>query len=457
MKNFIFKKVEIWIILLLFLIFFLVLIGYGSVLRHEMKGGEKFPFLQKIALFIAEIPGKTVRIYKTQKFDIDLVIKEDRFFQKPKFKRLIDKKRNELLLLSRYSGDLSRGIVEIVDLNTFKILHSYKPDTKSLLSEVDTNKEDFKRLNIDSAPNRYLFFHSFVEKNGDLIFKYKSPLIKTNLCSKKIWVNQSGTFHHSIEKDSEKNYFIPIKIFPSVIDKRIVGKNYETFDDDGIAKISESGEIIYKKSVSQILIENGYKNLLFSRGNFYKDPIHLNDIQPVLKDGPYWKKGDLFLSLRNLSSILHYRPNSNKIINIISGPFSHQHDVNIISNKEISLFNNNAFMTFQKKEILSHSEILIYDFETKKFTKKFQNGMKENSVRTATLGVHHILNDGSMMVEEGKSGRILFFNQNGSLEWEYLNKAENKKTYILSWSRIIEDEDKIKRLREIIKENKCKN
>ena len=67
------------------------------------------------------------------------------------------------------------------------------------------------------------------------------------------------------------------------------------------------------------------------------------------------------------------------------------------------------------------------------------------------------LEDGSMMVEEGKSGRILFFNQNGSLEWEYLNKAENKKTYILSWSRIIEDEDKIKRLREIIKENKCKN
>ena len=45
-----------------------------------------------------------------------------------------------------------------------------------------------------------------------------------------------------------------------------------------------------QKSVSQILIENGYKHLLFGHQEFKSDPIHLNDIQPVLKDTKYFKK-----------------------------------------------------------------------------------------------------------------------------------------------------------------------
>ena len=33
------------------------LILYGSILRHHYKGGKKFPSLQKIAVFFAEIPS----------------------------------------------------------------------------------------------------------------------------------------------------------------------------------------------------------------------------------------------------------------------------------------------------------------------------------------------------------------------------------------------------------------
>ncbi|MEL1227301.1 MAG: arylsulfotransferase family protein, partial [Candidatus Neomarinimicrobiota bacterium] len=115
------------------------------------------------------------------------------------------------------------------------------------------------------------------------------------------------------------------------------------FYDDAIVKLSPESEILFEKSVSQIFIENNLEYLLFAHGNDYEaDPIHLNDIQPVDFDGEFWKKGDVFLSLRSQSMVLLYRPSTNEIIWKGTGPFFNQHDVDIIDNHRISVFNNRS-------------------------------------------------------------------------------------------------------------------
>ena len=84
---------------------------------------------------------------------------------------------------------------------------------------------------------------------------------------------------------------------------------YKNNSDEGVFKFYE------------ILIENN----LIDQSIFEihsADPIHLNDIEPALSDTMYWEKGDVFLSVRYLSAIIHYRPSSNKVINYITGPFS---------------------------------------------------------------------------------------------------------------------------------------
>ena len=93
--------------------------------------------------------------------------------------------------------------------------------------------------------------------------------------------------------------------------------------DDAIVKLDKNGKILYEKSVSQIFIENGLEYLLFSSGDlrFVNDPIHLNDIQPVNNDGNFWKRGDVFLSLRHQSMVILFRPSTNKIIWKGTGPF----------------------------------------------------------------------------------------------------------------------------------------
>ena len=166
----------------------------------------------------------------------------------------------------------------------------------------------------------------------------------------------------------------------------------------------------------------------------------------------HWKQGDVFLSPRHQSAIIHYRPSTNKVINYITGPFSQQHDVDVISDKEISIFNNNNFIINNE-----YSEVIVYNFETKKFRKIFNNQLQKENFKTESQGLSHNLKDGSLMVEEQNHGRIILFNNKGKKEWEFINKDENGDIGFVSWSRIIEDELFIKNFKIMIKNKKCLN
>ena len=227
------------------------------------------------------------------------------------------------------------------------------------------------------------------------------------------------------------------------------------FKDDSIIKINTDGKILYNKSVTELLIENNIVSNNFALTSSLSnelDPIHLNDIEPAFIDTEYWKQGDVFISIRNQNAIIHYRPSTNKVINYITGPFARQHDVDIISDKEISIFNNNNFFVNNQ-----HSEVVIYNFETKKFRKLFNDQLKKENFKTGSHGLSHIFKDGSLMVEEQNHGRIMLFDNKGEKEWEFVNKDKNGDIGFVFWSRIIEDELFIEKFRSLVKNKKCLN
>ena len=126
--------------------------------------------------------------------------------------------------------------------------------------------------------------------------------------------------------------------------------------------------------------------------------------------------------------------------------------MDIISDKEISIFNNNnSFINNQ------YSEVLIYNFETRVFKKIFDNELKKENFKTSTQGLSHILNDGSLMVEEQNHGRIILFNNKGQKEWEFVNKDTNGNIGFVSWSRIIEDKLFIEKFTSLVENKKCIN
>ena len=444
-----FKKIELWIVILLFVIFLISTILYGSLLRYHYKGGQKFLAIQKVAVFFAGIPSNFKKIVITGHIDTpDLLTKHK---DKPRFKRFISSNREVLLVLPRYDGNLMRSVVEIIDLNTFEVLHTYKHDIASMNNLIDMTNEEHRRLKLDDSEIRFEYRHPLILEDGSLISDSDyAPLFKIDFCSNLLWINQEERFHHSKMLDNDGNIWVGSVMFPY---SKFVGGNRKKigFVDDAITKINKEGKIIFKKSISELLYNKKY--LSISEIFIKYDPIHLNDIEPAISDTQYWKKGDLFISIKNQSAVIHYRPSTNKVINYMQGPFYQQHDVDLISDKEVSIFNNNNSVSENSR----YSEVLIYNFETKTLSKKFNRQLKENNFKTKTQGLADFLKDGSMLVEEQNHVRLIFFNKDGEKEWEFVNKDDNGNINFFSWSRVVEDINLIDKLNEKIENARCSN
>ncbi|WP_170953945.1 arylsulfotransferase family protein [Synechococcus sp. UW105] len=451
-----FKKIEVWILYLVVLLGIPLTIGFGALVRHEALGGKKLSVISKPALFLAEIPANIKKILINKHF-----LAQDRFPSLGGFSGNPNS-HETYLLLSRHDGDLGAGIVELVDLTNFKVLHTWNPDIDEFNKSVEKISE-FKHLSRDKNQSRYLLRHPKLDKHGGLIFKDHSPLIKIDACSNLIFQNTHDLFHHSIETDHDGNIWVPSHSYPQTLPIFKVGRDIpseEGYLDDSIVKLSPNGEILFEKSVSQIFIDNSLEYLLFSAGNskFSNDPIHLNDIQPVNFDGKFWKKGDLFLSIRHQSMVLLYRPATNKIIWKGTGPFFHQHDVDVLNNHTISIFNNNSKDFVDGDIVDGNNEVIIYDFRANKYSPYQNKGLIKNDVRTTTQGRSQILPNNDLFIEETDYGRILYFGADNSLIWTYVNRAGNQKVYQLSWSRIMYTDDDVKIVKNFMESRgKCNN
>ena len=348
-------------------------------------------------------------------------------------------------------------MIELVNLTNFKIEHTWNPDID--LFNNDIKKEGvFKYLNRDQNNARARLHHPQLTKDGGLLFRI-DVLRKIDQCSNLIFQNKNHRVHHSIELDNHENIWIPTRIYPSKLPISKVGDKFIDdggYLDDAIAKFSPEGEIIFEKSVSEILIDNGLEYLLFSVGDnkFTRDPIHLNDIQPVNFDGKHRKKGDVFLSLRHQSMIILYRPSNNKIIWKSTGPYFYQHDVDILDENRISIFNNNTKVFNKETVVDGNNEVVVYDFTTNKYSPYLKDSLAKNEVMTITEGRSEILTNGDLFIEESNYGRILYFNADGTLRWSHLNRSDNGGTYQVSWSRILHSQEDIKIVQKFITNKK---
>lgn len=454
-----FKKIEIWVLYLVLLFSIIFAVGFGVLVRHEMLGGVglskiNMGWLSKTALTLAEIPANIKRISKGS----DLAV-ADRFPSLDGFNGLPNSLES-YLLLSRYDGDLEDGLVELVNLNNFEVLHSWNPDIDELNHLVE-KVDEFKYLNRDHNDKRSSLIHPKLTKDGGLLF-HTNPFRKIDACSNLIFQNTHDTFHHSIETDIDGNIWVPSNLYPQTLPEKKIGKNITQengFYDDAIVKLSPNGNLLFEKSVSQIFIDNGLEYLIFAQGDDYeRDPIHLNDIQPVNFDSNYWKKGDVFLSMRNQSMVALYRPSSNKIIWKGVGPFFHQHDVDIIDDHRISIFNNSSINVVGNttNAVDGYNEVIIYNFKTKKYSSYLQNSFDEHDVISTTNGRSEILPNGDLFIEETIYGRTLYFNSDGTLRWTHLNRANNGNVYRVGWSRILYTEEDINIVNNFLKnKGKC--
>jgi hypothetical protein len=463
------KKFFTYPVFVVLFISFIVLIGYGGLLRHHYLGGEVFQSLTKVATFLSEIPSniKNIKIYRSNNKIRFINHRElpkaasTKNNNKPKFQRFLNDKTPGLLILSRYDGNIYKSIIEIIDLEDFKTIHKYNISPGKIFNNLsDQSQKKFKTKHF--TQERFQYINPLVLDNGDLIASANYfPLFKFDVCSNLKWINEEYDYHHSININSMNEILTIGKpknskfLKEGYIDNSKFNKiTDEKFSDDLIIKLNQDGKILYTHSILDILM----KHNILSESDIYinsqnGDPIHANDFEEANYDSLYWKKGDYFLSLRHQNLIIHFRPQTNEIINLIKGPFYEQHDIDIISQSEISIFNNNNSILNDSK----YSNVLIYNFQNESFKKKFNQKLVDDNFKTVSEGLSEIFRDGAMLVEEQNYGRIILYNKSGNKEWEYVNNSDDGSVWTTKWSRIIEDEQFIKNLKSKLKNKKCLN
>ncbi len=409
---------------------FLGMVAFGNVVTHTQRGGTKAGALGEFAVTLASLPVELKKIS-----DNYLELRPDPHPGKSGFSFVQPAGSGQPyghLLLSRYDGDLQRPVVELWDLDARQLVHRWEPDIDAIMAQADLKSEQVD-LARDKRASRFLIRHPYLTEDGGLIFQGHSPLVKVDRCGRPVWMNDGDIFHHALERDAAGTYWTAAMQEPATLK----GMNPKAFADDSIAEVDGDGQLLSLASVSQILIENGYRHFVLGGPEYTNDPIHLNDVQPVPGDGPFWKAGDLFLSLRSHSLIVLYRPSTGKVIWLQQGPWMRQHDVDVLDDHRISVFSNNSGAFWRSDKSLEPSDVMIHDLASGETTSPWKAGLAALDLRTMTEGLQTVLPDGRLFVEEQNRGRIVMVDSDGALLWDYVNRAEGGSVFRLGWSRLL--------------------
>lgn len=440
---------------LFFIVILVILICYGSILKHHYNGGKKFIKLQNIAVFLAEVPKNVkILIFDFVKYGNlpDEIKFNNRHYQSNSLTITEHYKPIEgILVISKYNSERKKNYVEVLETENFSNIHTYEIDVENFLDNVDIFKTHNKNVRKDFSKNRFHFRHPLILMDGSLVtHSENSPLVKIDVCGNIKWINDDSPFHHSIMSINRDGILVGSHLYPDSNMKKLY---QQEFMDDAITIVdSKNGNIIYEKSIIEILRENN--NFDFINKDYKVLDPYLNDIEPVLENSKYWKKGDYFLSLKRFDLILLYRPSENKIVHYLKGPFFDQHDVDIISENEISIFSNNQNPTNKGKS--QFSEIVIYNFDNKKFRILHKNTMENLKFKSDTNGHSQFLNNGSIIIEESNYGRLFQIDKLGNLEWEMINRSADNNIYDYNWFRVIQEKNKVKKLKDIFIKSNCK-
>lgn len=414
------KKIALSIVALTFLCVWSAAVAYVS------SGGKSLGRAGKMLLNFSEIPQKISKVLSSPEVAKTMPLI---YYEVPKDFEAINQLDYDLYgtmaLWDEVNGDWN---INLLNLKSNKIEFSW--------DFAEANFKSAERLFKNSIPK-----NSLVLPDKSLIgrFSYTPNLFRLDSLSNVIWKNEDFLYHHSLQIGSEGNIWACGSTLDNN-DKVFLGGTVQnlhgevlSYRDDFIVQVDvQTGKTLFEKGVAELLIENGYSGYLYS-GDLL-DPIHLNDVQPILEDGQFWKQGDVLLSIRNRSLVILYRPATNKILRIISGPFINQHDADVLEDGVISIFNNNIITNKKfisenpigKVDSLKSSEVLMYDFVSDSFSKLHNQVFVDHQIKTKTQGLSEVLKNGDLFVEEQNNG-VIYIIRDGAIIYKHCFLVEDGK------------------------------
>ena len=432
LENILFKRVSLWLVLLSFLAFILISLILIWSLYYTYNAPYPHGFKNKLGFkvnTVAKFTDDTLRFVNSFTASIEPRKIDFEKFQGLKYydKDFIDKG----FILYSSIDENANPITVLFSLEEKEILFIWKWPVEDIFNNSTIGKKVTKCC--------FRAQHPIIMENGDLISNSsQGPLVRINKNSEIVWLVDRQT-HHSITLDHNGNIVVPV-VSQSPPDKKI----NPTREDGYIIVNSNTGKIIYEENVRDILEINSYFGLLYGIGSPEQDLIHLNDVETILEDDRFVKRGDLVFSLRNLSAVFLYRPSSQKIIWLKNGPWLKQHDVDYMGEGIFTIFDNgtiddNNFSRIKENQPQhryqnNQNSIKEYDMKNDTISEIFSL-TKNNEIFTPSQGLHRILRNDDVFIDEGDSAVLHRVSKNQKLIWSYVHNISNKTIGSQHWSR----------------------
>ncbi len=267
-----------------------------------------------------------------------------------------------------------------------------------------------------------------VMENGDLVFNYENlGLVRLDREGKVVWRLPRQT-HHSVYQHDDGTLWVCCQREHTEPDRRLPDL-VPPFKEDTILVVTPEGKIVQEWSIADLLHKNNLTGLLYLVGADNKlteqpeDMLHLNDVEPfpeTLEEG-FFKKGDILVSLRNISTVLVFNRETEKIKFICTGMFTWQHDPDFIDGNRFSVFDNWSISPDREGR---RSRIVIVT-APEKTMEVFYEGSPEGPFHTQILGKHQWLSNGNLLITEAMWGRAFEVNRRGEIVWEYINYVDD--------------------------------
>ncbi len=414
------KSISIVVIIIFFLSIF------AWVVVNVERENKDFKWASESVNFVSNFPD----LFKQS---VEEVIKIPRTFVKTNkdFKK-INKLDFDIDVLLSYS--------ETNDIRSI-VLMNLRDDSVSYRWKVDNPYQPHKRI-----------MNPLLLPGKEVAFSFdRRPLCKIDSLSNMVWKQDSLWAHHSLNLDSDGYIWActepPVNEAAGLI--TVDGRKIY-FRDNSVTKYDpKTGDILFSKSITEIYCDNGLLNYLM-KSNSKPDPIHLNDVQPALKTTKYYNTGDLFISIRQPSLVFQYRPSTNKVIRLIEGPFSSQHDVDFYGDSALVIFNNNFYTSsrwgskskpktnkYLKDFGNLSSNIVKYNFEDDSFEVIGDSAFLNNNIFSISESLQEFIDPKTYFVEEQNSSVLWVIKDNEVIYKNVLKSPHEGYHHLTNWTRVI--------------------
>ena len=414
-----------------------VLSIFGWMVQHRVRKDRDFGVLNGVVEFLAGFPDRFKQsVEEVQTLPQTFVPTSHDF-------NTVNLLEEDILTLTAYSNADEGRTIAVRNLRNGEELHEWSvPDVLG----------PFK-------PHWRIHHPLLLEDKSVVSFiTNRSPLFRLDSASNVMWRQDSLSFHHAINRAADGSLWACTMRWErggrhiAYRGRYRMGGNTVHFLDNSIARIdAQTGHILEVHSMLEVLKANGLDHLILRSGD-PQDPLHLNDVEPALYASAFFEVDDLFLSFRNLQCVLQFRPSTGEVIRVIDGPLASQHDVDIVNDSTLVIFNNNVQENngvytnkgdkypVSKDEVELahyHSEMTQYDLGTGAFTPLLADLMAEGGIMTASEGLQEALPGGRWFLEEQNSGELWVVGPEGVLYHDVHAAHHDGHHHLPNWTRVL--------------------